>query len=251
MPDSLWELYTHLKTRRWVDLTHAFAAGIPHFHGFPDEERETLFHFDPGIGTRGAGFFVERFSLVGQWGTHIDPPAHFVPGARTLDQIAVTEMFLPLVVLDIHTQVEADPDYTIQLEDVEAWEARHGRIPAGSFAALRTDWSRRWPDSARMQNEDAAGVKHYPGWSRPVLQCLFEERGLTACGHETTDTDCGRDCSRGHYALEAYVLGTDHYQIELLANLDRVPEFGALVVAAAPKPRGGSGFPARVFAILP
>jgi len=37
----------------------------------------------------------------------------------------------------------------------------------------------------------------------------------------------------------------------LLANLDKVPEAGAIVVVTFPKPKGGSGFPARVFAILP
>ena len=40
-------------------------------------------------------------------------------------------------------------------------------------------------------------------------------------------------------------------QIELLANLDQVPEFGAIAVVSFSKPKGGSGFPARVFAILP
>lgn len=250
-PASLLEIYADLKSRRWVDLTHAFAPGIPHWPGFPDEEREILFHFDAGVGSRGAGFLAERYSLAGQWGTHFDPPVHFIRGRRTLDQIDLKEMFLPLVVLDIHTQAEANPDYTVQLADVAAWEARHGRIPAGCFVALRTDWSRRWPDDTQMQNEDAAKVKHFPGWSKPVLQCLFEERGITACGHETTDTACGLDCSRGDYSLEAYVLDTDHYQIELLANLDQVPDVGALVIATAPKPKGGSGFPARVFAILP
>jgi len=46
-------------------------------------------------------------------------------------------------------------------------------------------------------------------------------------------------------------LSTNHYQIELLTNLDQVPEYGAIVVVSFPKPKGGSGFPARVFAILP
>ena len=39
--------------------------------------------------------------------------------------------------------------------------------------------------------------------------------------------------------------------VELLANLDQVPETGALVTVSFPKPKGGSGFPARVFAICP
>jgi kynurenine formamidase len=95
------------------------------------------------------------------------------------------------------------------------------------------------------------GIAHYPGWSAEVLEYLYEERGVTASGHETTDTDPGVATSKGDYSLETYILKTNHYQIELLANLDKVPEFGALVVVTFPKPKDGSGFPARVFAILP
>ena len=76
-------------------------------------------------------------------------------------------------------------------------------------------------------------------------------RKITASGHETTDTDPGVATSKGDASLETYILGTDHYQIELLANLDQVPEAGATVVVAFPQPKGGSGFPARVCAILP
>jgi kynurenine formamidase len=187
---------------------------------------------------------------VGQWGTHADPPVHFVKGLRSLDQIDCKEMILPLVVLDIHAKAAANPDYCVQMDDVSSWESRHGRIPAGSFVALRTDWSNRWPDDAAMQNRDKNGTAHFPGWSLPVLKCLFEDRTVCAAGHETTDTGCGLDCSKGDYSLETYILGTNHYQIELLASLDKVPEAGALVVASFPKPKNGSGFPARVFAIV-
>ncbi len=104
---------------------------------------------------------------------------------------------------------------------------------------------------ARMQNKDTNGVSHYPGWSLPVLKYLYEQRHITASGHETTDADPGVATSRDDYSLETYILAQKHYQIELLTNLDQVPETGALVVAAFPKPKHGSGFPARVFAILP
>jgi len=117
--------------------------------------------------------------------------------------------------------------------------------------ALRTDWSKRWPDDAATQNKDEKGISHYPGWSLTALKYLYEERKITASGHETTNTDPGIAASRDDYSLERYILGTNHYQIELLTNLDQVPEAGALVVVSFPKPRGGSGFPARVFAILP
>lgn len=80
---------------------------------------------------------------------------------------------------------------------------------------------------------------------------MDDERKITASGHETTDTDPGLATSKDDYSLETCVLEQDRYQIELLTNLDEVPEAGALVIATFPKPKGGSGFPARVFAILP
>ena len=181
----------------------------------------------------------------------MDPPAHFIAGKRTVDQIDVREMVLPLVVLDVSRQAARDPDYQVTMDDVRAWEARHGAIPAGAFVALRTDWGKRWPDAARMRNEDADGVAHYPGWRLDVLRYLYETRGITASGHETTDTDPGIATSKDDYALETYILSRDRYQIELLANLDQVPEAGAIAIVTFPKPEGGSGFPARVFAIIP
>ena len=92
---------------------------------------------------------------------------------------------------------------------------------------------------------------HYPAWRLPALKYLYEERKITASGHETTDTDPGIATTKDDYSLETYILSTNHYQIELLTNLDLVPESDAIVVASFPKPKGGSGFPARVFAIVP
>src|SRR5262249_36646824 len=155
----------------------------------------------------------------GQWGTHVDPPVHFVKGLRTLDQIDVREMVLPLVVIDVHEVVEKDPDYTVTLDDVRGWERRHGAVPTGSFVALRTDLSRRWPGAAAMRNVDAKGVSHTPGWSREVLRYLYETRKVTAIGHETPDTDPGLATSKDDYSLERYALSQDKYQIEMLANL--------------------------------
>jgi kynurenine formamidase len=248
---NLAEIWQTIKTKKFVDLTHAFAPGIPHWKGFPDEKRDTLFWYDPGAGTLGSGFYAQSFTHVGQWGTHVDPPAHFIKDMRTVDQIDVKEMIMPLVVIDLHKKAAKNPDYVITMDDVKLWERRHGLIPDGAFVAMRTDWSKRWPDSAAMENADASGVAHYPGWSIEVLRYLYEERKITASGHETTDTDPGIATSRDDYSLETYILKQNHYQIELLTNLDQAPEAGALVVAAFPKPKAGSGFPARVFAILP
>jgi kynurenine formamidase len=248
---SLGEIQKILSEKKFVDLTHAFAPGIPRWSGFPDEQRKTIYWYDKKPDTMGEGFFAEVFTHVGQWGTHVDPPAHFVKGLRTVDQIELKEMILPLVCIDVHEACQKNADYTLSLGRVKKWEANHGQIPAGAFVAVRTDWSKRWPDAAKMANRDAQGVAHYPGWSLPALKYLYEERKITASGHETTDTDPGIATTKDDYSLETYILSTNHYQIELLTNLDQVPESGALIVCTFPKPKGGSGFPARVFAILP
>jgi kynurenine formamidase len=248
---SLWQIQQILAGKRYVDLTHEFAPGIPHWRGFPDETRKTIYWYDKRPNIKGTGFFSELYTHVGQWGTHVDPPAHFIKGLRTVDQIDPKEMLLPLVVIDVHKEAEKNSDYTLSLERVKKWETDHGPIPAGAFVAMRTDWSKRWPDAARMENKDTNGVAHYPGWSLPALKYLYEQRKITASGHETTDTDPGVAASKDDYSLETYILSTNHYQIELLTNLDQLPEAGAIAIVTFPKPKGGSGFPARVFAILP
>lgn len=246
---KLDDAYRIIHASRFVDLTHDFAPGIAHWPGFPNETVKKLYWYTPKKGTLGSGFFAQLFCHVGQWGTHVDPPAHFAPGGRTVDRIDPKQMFLPLVVIDVHERVARDPDYVLSMDDIHAWEQRHGSVPPGAFVAMRTDWAKRWPSQKAMENKDAKGVAHYPGWSLPVLQYLYGVRHITASGHETTDTDPGLATTRDNYSLESWILHHGHYQIELLANLDRVPESGAIVMVTFPKPRAGSGFPARVIAI--
>ena len=228
-----------LRQATWIDLTHVFHPGIPHYAAFPDEEREVVIDYEEG-------FRAHRYSLIGQWGTHVDPPAHFVRGGRTLDEIPVTEMLLELVVLDATVQTRDDPDYAATIDLIDVHEAAHGMIPADSFVALKTGWGSRWPDPDAMANSG-----HTPGWSVDALARLVESRGVRAIGHEQTDTDPGSELAAGRVEAERYILQAGRWQIELLANLHRVPERGALILATWPRPHQGTGFPARCVALTP
>src|SRR5215472_8897794 len=134
----LWQIQKVLASKKYVDLTHEFAPEIPRWPGFPDETRKTVYWYDPPKDgsvadkrpdTMGFGFFAELFTHVGQWGTHVDPPAHFIKGLRTVDQIDPKEMILPLVVIDVHEETAKNPDYTLSLDRVKKWEKDHGQIP--------------------------------------------------------------------------------------------------------------------------
>ena len=181
---SLWQIFDILNAKDYVDLTHSFRPGIPHWEGFPNETVETVFNFST------SGFLAEKFILVGQWGTHVDAPVHFHQGKRTY-QIDVKEMVLPLVVLDIHEKVSENPDYTINMDDVFSMGIQIWQDTEGCFVALRTDWSNAGPTRLPCKIETATGTLHYPGWSMEVLRYLYEDRKITASGHETTDTDPG------------------------------------------------------------
>ena len=180
------------------DLTHAFEPGIPRWRGFPDEKRETIYWYEKGRGTKGEGFFSEVFCLVGQWGTHVDPPAHFARGGRTVDQITLQEMVLPLVVIDVHTEVAKDPDYTLTLERVKKWEADHGQVSAKSFVAMRTDWSKRGLMLNAMANKERKILRIIRVESASVKVPLRRTKDY-ASGHETPDTDPGIATSKNDY----------------------------------------------------
>ena len=241
--NSLAEAYRIIASRQFVDLTHSFGPLTPVWKGFGPATFSV--GADPASGRpytiENDRFRVFFYSMVGQYGTHVDPPAHFDPDGKTMDQIPLKQMILPLVVFDLTPMLRDDPNHALSVADVRAWESRHGRVPAGSFAALRTDMYKDWE-----ANPERFKRTPFPAWSLAAIAFLYEQRGIVANGHESMDTDATDDLRS-----EAWVLKHGHWQIEVMANLDKVPPTGALIVATWPKPEHGLGFPARAFAILP
>src|SRR5947207_8690064 len=141
-----------MASKKFVDLTHDFAPGIPRWSGFPDEQRKTIYWYKKQPGMISDGFFAEIFTHVGQWGTDVDPlPAHFHKGLRTVDQIELKEMILPLVcVCRRSSGVRNKPGLHAHAERVKKWETEHGNIPTDAFVVVRTDWSKRWPHAEKM-----------------------------------------------------------------------------------------------------
>ena len=239
---TLAEALATIQAHPKVDLTHVFGPGTPVWSGFGQAR------FTPAVDPKTLeaytiahdGFRATYYAMVGQYGTHVDAPAHFAPDGKYLDEIALDEMILPLVVLDDTPYLVADPAHAFSPDDLAAWEKQHGRVPKGAFAALRTDLSKDWGDPIKF------GRAPFPAWRADTLKILFEERGITAIGHESMDTDATPKLDG-----ERYVLGHGHWQIEVMADLDKLPATGAMLVASWAKPERGLGFPARVYAVLP
>lgn len=193
---------------------------------------------------------IQTFKFPGQFGTHIDYPAHFVQGGRVSQDFSIRDTVLPLVVIDATPQVKENVDFELSVEDILAFEAQHGKIPEGSFVALRSDWGKRWPDGAALSNIGEDGNEHFPGWGMKALEFLFDERNVAAIGHETLDTDASISSKDVGLVCERYVLQRDKFQVEMLTNLDQVPPTGAVIVIQAPKIENANGMPVRAFAIV-
>jgi len=248
---DLWPLYeSTLNNCKYVDLTNAFTPTIPVWPCFGNAEfMPTVAGADmPGYIARGQEFTYEKHGFVAtsymiptdQYGTQLDPPAHWDEYGATISDLPPTYAIRPLVVIDIHEKVAADPGYHCSVEDIQAGEAKYGRIPEGAVVMVRSDWHKRWSDVARYNK------KPFPGVGLDALKFLHLERNILFHGHEPLDTDT-TPTLEGEY----WLLHNHFCQAEGVANLDKVPEAGALIAIGFAKPQGGTGGYARYIAICP
>jgi kynurenine formamidase len=242
-PSSLADAYKIIAGKQTVDLTHTFGVGTPVWSGFGQASISAA--SDPKTHEpymiEKHGFRTNFFSMVGQYGTHVDPPAHFAPDGITMDKIPISQMILPLVVFDDTKYFAKDENHALTVGDINDWEKEHGQVPKGAFAALRTDMYKDWDtDPERFKRAP------FPAWTLDAVKFLCEERGVTAIGHEGLDTD-----TTERMESETWLLKNGNYQIEVMSNLDKVPATGSIIVVTWPKVENGFGFPARAFAILP
>jgi len=240
---DLARAYKIIAGKQFVDLTESFGPDTPVWSGFGQAKMTPM--ADPKTHAPYTiakdGFRSTYYEMVGQYGTHVDPPAHFADNGATMDEIPLKQMILPLIVLDDTAFLAKDPNHAFSVDDLKAWEKAHGRVPKGAFVALRTDMSKDWDkDPERFKRQP------FPAWAFETIKFLYEQRGVTATGHEAMDTD-----TTDKMDSETYILQHGHYQIEVMANLDKVPPTGAVIVVTWPRVKKGLGFPARAFAILP
>ncbi len=230
-----------------VDLTHPFDTQTIYWPTAQPFQLQPVAH-----GRSAGGFWYEanQFCAAEHGGTHVDAPCHFAEGRLTVDAIALDRLIGPAAVIDVRDACAADPDYRVQVRDIEANEARHGRLPDGAIVLFHTGWGERWPDRKRYLGDDRPGVTtalHFPGISEEAARFLVQ-RSVRAVGLDTASLDHGP--SRDFIAHQI-LNGADIPGLENVAHLERLPARGATVFAIPMPIRGGSGAPARIFAFLP
>lgn len=243
-------------TVRVVDLTQPLGPATPVI-GLPP-----VFAASPGVtideisryDSRGPAWYWNTLTMGEHTGTHFDAPIHWLTGKdlpdNACDTIPVRRCVGPACVIDVTEEVAADPDFLLTPRGIDAWEARHGQIPAGAWVLLRTGWSRRSDPSAFL-NVGADGP-HSPGFDARASRLLAEERDVLGVGVETIGTDAGQAGGFDPpFPNHTIMHGAGKFGLASLCNLDQLPPTGAIVIAAPLKVVGGSGSPLRVIALTP
>ena len=227
-----------ITVKQVVDLTRPISDDVAMWPGTPAPEFETRFMLERD------GFYARRVSLWEHTATHIDAPAHFIQGGRSVDMLDPGTLVRPAVVIDVETACAANPDYLFCADDVLRFEAEHGTVPAGSAVLARTGFDRLESDRERYMGPPAE--LHFPGFGEDAARLLVE-RGVAGIGIDTLSTDFG---AASVFSVHGVILGAGCWQLEGLVNLDQLPPLGALLVIGALPLAGGSGAPARVLALL-
>lgn len=232
-----------------VDLTHPFNRQTIYWPTSPSGFELKRLAYGP---TPGGWFYsANAFTAPEHGGTHLDAPVHFSQSGHTADQVPLTQLVLRTVVIDISARAASDPDYRLTRADVELFEKRHGRIPAGAAVLLRTGWDRRWPDRKAYLGDDTPGDAtrlHFPSFGAEAARFLIEQRNVGAIGVDVASIDYGqsKDFQVHRIAAAHNVVG-----FENLRALDALPPTGALLVALPMKIENGSGGPLRAIAMVP
>jgi kynurenine formamidase len=246
---KLWNALNEAKKYKWVELSHSLNNNSPYWGGIPRgsvELGKTCWDW----GRPELECLIQTFKFPGQFGTHIDFPGHFAKNQELSEQYTAKDLIFPLCVIDITGKVTANDTYGVTVDDIKSYEARYGNIPEGAFVALRTDWSKKWPDMDALSGIKEDGTENFPGWTLEALKYIYEERKAAANGHETLDTDSSAGAAKaGDLVCERYVLSNHKLQVEVLTNLDKVSPAGAVVIVSYPRIEGATGLPARVWAI--
>jgi kynurenine formamidase len=221
-----------------VDMTHELSEDFPTFGGAPGIAYDKQFDFAAN------GYNLYRLTIDEHTGTHIDAPLHFSPDGTSVAEIPVTNLVCPLAVIDITARAADDPNTQVTPDDIAAWIAAHGPIPEGACVAMHSGWDAKVGTPAFRGTD--AGLS-FPGFHIEATRMLIEDTGAVAMAVDTLSLDHGQSADFAtHYAW----LPSGRYGIECIAGLAQVPAAGATLIVGAPKTRGGTGGPARIFAMV-
>jgi kynurenine formamidase len=222
-----------------IDLTHTHSPEFPTFFGTPGIELKRKFEFKKD------GFNLFNWEVLEHSGTHIDAPIHFAAEGPGPAELSPASLVVPLAVVDVSAKTAGNADYQMSVADITDWETRNGRLPEGCCVAMNAAWD-KLVTSPKFVGKDDKGL-HFPGVAPEAADFLLRNRSVWGLAVDTLSLDHGQSKDfKTHYAW----LPTGRWGLECVANLGAVPAKGATMIVGAPKVKGATGGPTRIFALV-
>lgn len=234
-----------IKYRKVIELSHKINEKMV---SWPGDEKFSIPYTKKVITNyKDDGFYSNSFNILEHTGTHIDAPIHGCENRFSIDQIPVDNFIVNGCVIDTSKQVHSNPDYQLQIEDINRWEIINGRIKGNSFIIMRTDWSEYWDKPVMYINKDDSGIMHFPGFSKESIEFLIKERGIAGIGVETLSIDPGFS---NNFEIHKILFAANKYAIENLTNIKLLPPKNFTLIAIPLRINDGSGSPVTVIALI-
>ncbi|GIY54247.1 uncharacterized protein CDAR_172071 [Caerostris darwini] len=233
--------------KHMVDMTYTFDDTTLKYPGMKKFSLNTLQN-----GTTEQGFWLryEEFSSGVHVGTHMDSPAHFSKGGITIEQIPLAHLIAPAAVVDITARAALDPDTAVSIEDLLKWETTTGQSLNETVLLINSGWGKKWSNRTAFfgtPEDDPTKLRH-PGMSQETAKWLIQNRNVYGIGVETLSFDIGLSRDKEVHQI---LLGHGMYGIENIANMDKIPIYGATLHVMPMKIGKGSGAPVRIVATFP
>lgn len=200
------------------DVTVPLSPHLPVYPGDPQIEIDRTSKLENGDTAN-----VSRLSMSSHTGTHVDPPSHFVSGARTLDNLALDVLIGPARVVDV-----GNVDY------IDESVIGKCNLEGATRVLFKTRNSVLW-GSRKEFAKDFVALDHLA--ARELVR-----RGIKLVGIDYLSIErFNFDVPRTHFEL----LGADVIIVEGL-NLSEVPPGDYELICLPLKIEDGDGAPARV-----
>lgn len=231
--------------RHAADLSHVFSPSMPTYGA----EKPTRDVFSGPFPDGEFGFYNQRWVFTEHVGTHMDAPGHVIGGARLTPDIPPEDLIAPAVVINIASKAAVDPNAVVTVDDVVAFERRHGRIPTGAAVLMDSGWASRWSQgdlAFRGTSSLDEFPFNFPGFGADACEFLVERRRIVGVGVDTLSTDPGESTD---FPVHELLGRADRWGLEALTNLATLPARGATLIVGLVPWEDGSGGPCRAIAV--
>jgi kynurenine formamidase len=89
------------------------------------------------------------------------------------------------------------------VDDLRAFERRHGRIPRDSAVRMYSGWGAKVDDADAYRGDTGDGVPHFSGFGAEATGWLLRRRGIRSLGVDTLSIDPYEDGSGGQARIFA------------------------------------------------